>query len=220
MNRRSLVIVACLAVAVLGAALLIAHGRTAKSSARRHQVQPAVVGGGVDQARSQLKSLRVAPAGSLAGFSAALFVVKDLDGNGCLPRQDALIGAGHQVVVKPHCRIVSGTWYDPYGSPAALHLPARVATDQVVSLREAWQSGADRWSAAERQKFASDASALQPMPAAEAAQKAGRDPAGWRPAMRAAWAQYAITWVRIKSAYGLSVDPAELRILKLMLGEQ
>jgi hypothetical protein len=82
----------------------------------------------------------------------------------------------------------------------------------VVPLREAWESGANSWSAARRASFARSASAhsadvgLSPKANAD---RADRDPAQWLPASAQRCA-YVAKWIAVKKAWNLTADPAEV----------
>lgn len=54
-----------------------------------------------------------------------------------------------------HCRVVAGTWVDPY-TGVRLNVPARVQIDHVYPLAEAWRNGADQWTQRRRIAFAND----------------------------------------------------------------
>jgi hypothetical protein len=81
----------------------------------------------------------------------------------------------------------------------------------VVSLREVWESGANKWSAARRASFAQSASVRSAdvgLSAKANAERADRDPAQWLPAPSQRCA-YVAKWIAVKKAWSLSADPAE-----------
>jgi hypothetical protein len=88
---------------------------------------------------------------------------------------------------------------------------AAVKTPPVVPMREAWESGAFAWSSGRRNRFLNDAAVRATtagLTTAADVQRAERDPAAWLPAVDAR-CTYVARWIAVKSAWGLSVDPAE-----------
>jgi hypothetical protein len=89
--------------------------------------------------------------------------------------------------------------------------PGRVDVDHTVALAEAWDSGADRWDDAQRDRFAADPENLTLLTdKINQGAKGDNDPAGWLPA--GPWrAEYLAAWTDVKRDHGLSMDPAEVR---------
>lgn len=86
----------------------------------------------------------------------------------------------------------------------------------VVSVREAWESGANSWSAARRAAFIADpaVSATDIGLSKQAnAQRADRDPAQWLPAPAQRCA-YVAKWIAVKLAWSLAADSAEVARLR------
>ena len=93
----------------------------------------------------------------------------------------------------------------------------------VVTLREAWESGAWSWNAAKRKRFmndVADTSVLAVVATASVARRNGTDPARWLPAGTKNVCTYIDGWVRIKSRWGLSADIRELTAMKIALMRQ
>lgn len=89
--------------------------------------------------------------------------------------------------------------------------PGRVDVDHTVALAEAWDSGADRWDAAQRDRFGGDPENLTLLTdKINQGAKSDNDPAEWMPA-RTKVAEYLTAWTSVKRDYGLSMDPAEVR---------
>jgi len=98
---------------------------------------------------------------------------------------------------------------------------AAVKTPPVVPMREAWESGAFAWSSGRRNRFLNDAAVRATtagLTTAADAQRADRDPAAWLPAVDARCA-YVARWIAVKSAWGLSVDPAEAGRLRAVAAQ-
>lgn len=128
-------------------------------------------------------------------------------------RRDATPGS---VRLGPHCRVLTGRWVSPYDG-ATLTDPTQMQIDHQVSLKQAQQSGARVWTAAQRVAFANDERNLVATSATSNIRKGDRDVAHWRPTQRKAWCDYATAIVHVKRAYRLSVDPAEKAALTSML---
>lgn len=82
----------------------------------------------------------------------------------------------------------------------------------VVPLREAWESGANSWTASRRASFARSAAARAAdigLSAVATADRADRDPSQWLPAPARRCA-YVAKWIAVKKAWNLTADPAEV----------
>lgn len=93
-----------------------------------------------------------------------------------------------------------------------------VDVDHAVALAEAWDSGADEWSAAKRDQFAGDTANLTLLTDNLNSSKGSEDIAEWLPPYDAAVDGYVTRWVNVKSTYDLSVDQAELDALLRLTG--
>jgi len=99
----------------------------------------------------------------------------------------------------------TGTWLW-YAKREAVHV---VTFDYIVSLADAWASGASTWSSTQRAEFANDPEELLTTSTAAVAAKAGRTSDGWLPANPAERCSYVAQQIAIKSAYLLTVTEAE-----------
>jgi hypothetical protein len=181
-----------------------------------------------NDALSLLRSLTVAPPRSMAGYSrdefphwasdAASFGWREPDGS-CDVRDAALIRDGQGVQIDADCSITSGTWLDPY-TGRTLANSFEVDIDHVVSLANAWRSGASSaaWSTADRGAYANDPEALLSTDAGANRAKGDKGPEAWKPPNRDYWCKYARRWIWIKSDWHLTVNPAEKSSLREMLG--
>ena len=112
-----------------------------------------------------------------------------------------------------HCVVTEGTLVSPY-TRAVIHfvrgpLSAQVQIDHVVALGDAWQTGAQSWTAARRQAFANDPVELLAVDGSSNEAKGDADAASWLPPNKAFRCTYAQRQVTIKAKYGLWVTPAE-----------
>jgi hypothetical protein len=93
----------------------------------------------------------------------------------------------------------------------------------VVTMREAWESGAWSWNAVKRKRFmndVADTAVLTAVSATSTTQRSGTDPARWLPASTKNVCTYIDGWVRIKSKWGLAVDVREFTAMKNVLNQQ
>jgi hypothetical protein len=86
---------------------------------------------------------------------------KDVDRNGCDTRNDILQRDFNTAIFKPgtgDCKVIGGTWIDPYSNESYTFSepPSGAQIDHVVSLKNAWQMGADQWDDQTRTEFAND----------------------------------------------------------------
>lgn len=157
----------------------------------------------------------------------------DLDRNGCSARQDILVRQAVQLrvgYIRSHgstCKeALSGTWVDAYTGAritiANLKDGAQAATlqiDHIVSLYEAWVSGAKRWTPAQRLVFAQDVAAPELWAVAGSVNfgKAYRGADSWTPPAPALRCRFATAYVVVKVKYDLTVTAAERASLSTML---
>lgn len=160
-----------------------------------------------------------------AGYQRALFPHwLDVDGDGCDAREQVLRRDSTSLPqVDPfRCFVVAGDWVSPYDGVATSDR-TRVDIDHVVALKEAWDSGAWAWTAAQRTAYANDTSDPRTLRATSAASnrsKSDKDPSNWLPPRAAFRCTYVAEWVAIKARWGLSMDESEFgRVRKLLNSE-
>ncbi|MEY2421066.1 MAG: hypothetical protein QOI95_1133 [Acidimicrobiaceae bacterium] len=152
-----------------------------------------------DTLLTTLASLTVEPEHARTGYNRDLFPHwDDVDHDSCDTRCEVLSAQ----------RRTDGSWlseWDGYitSNTSELHV------DHVVALAEAWDSGADRWTAAQRDEFADFAPNLLAVTASENLRKSDSDASEWFPARSEANCLWSSTVVRVKAQWSLSVDPAE-----------
>lgn len=141
----------------------------------------------------------------------------DIDRNGCDTRNDILRRDLFAVEIRAGtygCLVEGGTLNDPY---SGRQLPFErgwdtsilVQIDHVVSLSNAWQSGAQFWRPRLRERFANDPLNLLAVDGPLNAQKSDGDAATWLPPDRSYWCKFVSRQVAVKAKYGLSVTPPE-----------
>ena len=120
------------------------------------------------------------------------------------------------------CVVLTGTLLDPYtGTTIAFvrgrHTSRFVQIDHVVSLSNAWQTGAQQLGEQQREEFANDPLNLLAVDGRANAQKGDGDAATWLP-RKAFRCQFAARQVAVKSRHQLWVTPPERDALARILG--
>ncbi|MFG3356221.1 HNH endonuclease family protein [Streptomyces griseofuscus] len=165
-------------------------------------------------ARSYLSQLTVA-AEDRTGYSRDKFPTWiTIEGN-CNTREYIIKRDGTNIVTNSACTATSGSWYSPYDG-ATWTSASDVDIDHLVPLAEAWDSGASKWTTAQRQAFANDVTRPQLLAVTDNVNqsKGDQDPATWIPSRTAYDCTYVRAWVQVKYYYNLSVDPAEKTALQ------
>ena len=175
----------------------------------------------------ELDRLRVAGRGPMTGYSRVRFGPpwEDTDRNGCDTRNDILRRDLADVRLKPGshgCVVLSGTLHDPYSGRSMAFERGEstselVQIDHVVSLGNAWQSGAAGWSDAKRLAFANDPLDLRAVEGTLNQQKGDANAASWLPPNKAFRCTYVARQVSVKTAYQLSVTAAEKAAMQRVL---
>jgi hypothetical protein len=137
--------------------------------------------------------------------------------NGCDTRNDILRRDLHVAVVKAGtfgCVASSGLLDDPYTSRPITFVrgaatSSRVQIDHVVSLGDAWQSGAQQLTARQRQNLANDPLNLLVVDGSANQQKSASNAASWLPANRAFRCRYVARQVAVKIKWSLWMTAAE-----------
>jgi hypothetical protein len=138
----------------------------------------------------------------------------DVDRNGCDTRNDILARDLTDVVLSGRCTVLRGHLAEPYTGAAVQFVrgndtSALVQIDHVVALSNAWQTGAQQLSAAQRMSLANDPLNLLAVDGRANAQKSDGDAATWLPGVKSFRCAYVARQVSVKATYGLWVAPAE-----------
>ncbi len=170
-------------------------------------------------ATSVLETLPVKGRAPKTGYSRDQFGAAwaDVDHNGCDTRNDILARDLVHTAVKPGtrgCVIASGVLDDPYTGRVidfrrGERTSAAVQIDHVVALSDAWQTGAQRLSASQREQLANDPLNLLAVDGPSNQQKSDADAATWLPANKAFRCQYVARQVAVKTRYALWVTRGE-----------
>ena len=167
--------------------------------------------------RTAVSNLPVA-AETRSGYDRAKFqgwIDADRD---CRDTRDEVLAAESLVSVRG-CDIQTGRWRSYYDG-AVTRDSSAFDIDHVVALAEAWDSGARRWTAATRSRYANDLGDSRTLVAVSASSnrsKGDRDPAEWMP--RLAKCRYVQQWVAVKIRWRLKVNGAEKTALSRRASE-
>lgn len=172
---------------------------------------------------SLLSTLDVKPEKS-EGYTRSMFKHwSDLNRDGCTTRESVLRrdATSKFAPVKPEstCKVTNGVWFSVYDGVYE-YSSSSIDIDHVVSLSEAYRSGAYKWSTVMKQKFANDESDVRSLRAVSKSSnrsKSDKDPALWLPSRVAYTCTYISDWVAIKARWSLSVDVKEYAKLRAML---
>lgn len=141
----------------------------------------------------------------------------DTDRNGCDTRNDILARDLTDETVKPgtnNCVVTSGILTDNYTGTTTNFVRGQdtstdVQIDHIVSLRDAWQKGAQQLSPEERKELANDPLNLMAADGPTNSAKGYKDAATWLPPNRAFRCEYVVRQTAVKAKYGLWVTHAE-----------
>ena len=135
----------------------------------------------------------------------------DTDRNRCNTRDDVL--AAWMIDTKTDgCEVTEGQLVDPY-TGAHITNPIQVDIDHVVSLGDAWRSGAARWTKERRTEFANDVRHLVPVSASANRSKGDKPAEKWLPPDAVYHCDYALIIIATKHAYRLTVTAEERNAL-------
>jgi hypothetical protein len=145
--------------------------------------------------------------------------------NGCDTRNDVLRRDLTGVTLKPGsngCVVLTGTLADPYTATSiaftrGVATSTEVQIDHVVALSNAWQTGAQQLSPAQRVNFANDPRNLQATQGSANEQKSDGDAATWLPANKNYRCTYVARQIEVKAAYRLWVTAPEKSAMERVL---
>lgn len=173
----------------------------------------------VGEARDKLAKLAVKGRAPRTGFDRDRFgpAWADVDRNGCDTRNDVLKRDLRDEKFRPgthDCVVVSGVLDDPYSGKTisfrrGQDTSSEVQIDHLVPLSDAWQKGAQQWTAAKRKEFANDPLNLLAVDGPLNGQKSDSDAATWLPPRRAYRCAYVARQIDVKARYDLWVTSAE-----------
>jgi hypothetical protein len=170
----------------------------------------------VTTVKQMLAALSVKPEVSSGYVRAKFKHWIDADKDSCDTRKEVLISESTvKVTTGSSCKVTSGKWKSSYDGTVTTD-PSTFDIDHFVPLKEAWESGANRWDTATRTAFANDLSyggSLIAVTASSNRSKSDRDPQNWMPTKSSYHCKYVATWIAVKYRWQLSVNTAEKTFL-------
>ncbi len=158
---------------------------------------------------TQLESLRIEPEYEATPYDRSEFPHwDDEDGDGMNTRLEIL--SLEKVDNVGWYSRWDGEWYAGEGGLSA----PRFDIDHIVSLKEAWRSGADEWSASDKDRFADDMLNLTAVTASSNRSKGAKDASEWLPSEASGKCYLVIRVIQVKTKWSLSIDQDEYTALK------
>ena len=121
------------------------------------------------------------------------------------------------------CTVLSGLLLDPYSGASIVFqrgiASSDVQIDHVVSLSNAWQTGAFRWTDSKRALFYSDPLNLLAVAGYLNSQKGDGDAATWLPPRRAYRCEFVARQIAVKSKYELWMTAPEAKAMQDILAK-
>lgn len=203
-----------------------------KPSTKTSRPRPSSTSANSSPALTALGELPVKGRAPKTGYDRAMFgqawsddVTETYGHNGCDTRNDILRRDLTGVVIKPgtnDCVALSGTLSDPYTGRSipfarGQATSSAVQIDHVVSLSNAWQTGAQQLTVEQRQNFANDPLNLLAVDGPSNAQKGDGDAATWLPPRKVYRCDYVARQVAVKAKHNLWVTPPEKGALHRIL---
>lgn len=177
-------------------------------------VETPVVVAEPDLAMTVLEQLPVKGRAPKTGYTRAQFGDGWARQGNCDTRNIILNRDLTNVTVGENCKVLSGTLDDPYTGQQILFTrgettSADVQIDHVVALSNAWQTGAQQLSEAERQALANDPLELLAVDGKANQNKSAGDAATWLPPNKPFRCQYVARQIAVKAKYRLWVTAPE-----------
>ncbi|KFF58331.1 hypothetical protein JF66_19355 [Cryobacterium sp. MLB-32] len=146
----------------------------------------------------------------------------DIDRNGCDTRNDILARDLTGIVTSGSCRVLTGTLQGPYtgktiGFERGSSTSSLVQIDHVVALSNAWQTGAQQLTQAQRVSLANDPLNLLAVDGPTNSSKGDGDSATWLPPQKSYRCAYVARQISVKATYGLWVTAAEQQSMTRIL---
>jgi hypothetical protein len=151
----------------------------------------------------------------------------DVDRNGCDTRNDILKRDLTSIIYKPstqNCVVASGTLVDRYSGETINFVRGNVTSmevqiDHVVALSNAWQTGAFKLSADQREELANDPLNLFAVKGRLNSQKGDGDAATWLPPLKSFRCAYVAQQIAVKAKYSLWVVAPEKAAMSAILAK-
>jgi len=213
--RRVIVIV--LSLIGLGATILLATPPVVENAIQTAVPAPTVAQTG--SASKALETLAVKGRAAKTGYARTQFGSGWSTTNGCDTRNIILHRDLQNPVVDEECAVVSGTLNDTYtGTVIEFEKgSSSIQIDHVVALSDAWQTGAQQLTRAERIQLANDPLELIAVQGDANQQKSDGDAATWLPSNTSFRCEYVARQIAVKQKYALWVKEAEKQAILAVL---
>lgn len=179
----------------------------------RFENEDAIAGASKVKAATLLKKLKVSGE-SRKSYSRSKFKHwTQKKGTGCNTRVAVLKAESKRKVKIRSCKVYGGKWVSAYDGKKFTN-PSKLDIDHMVPLKEAWESGAYKWTSSTRQAYANDTgykNSLVAVSASSNRSKSDKDPTKWMP--KKSKCAYTANWISVKYRWGLTVDKAEKKKL-------
>jgi len=176
-----------------------------------------------EQILGRLATLEVRGRDPRSGYDRGQFGDGWTEKGECDTRDLILIRDMTEEVVDQKCEVQSGVLDDPYTGRHINFIRGpktsdEVQIDHVVSLSNAWQTGAQRLTKQRRVELANDPLNLLAVDGPTNNKKGDGDAATWLPPQRDEWCDYVGRQVLVKDNYGLWITPPEEKAMRRILG--
>lgn len=131
----------------------------------------------------------------------------------CQNTRNEVLTSESKKKVTGRCAVKTGRWVSAYDQKV-ITKASKIEIDHVVPLVEAWVSGAKKWDADTRRRFANDLGehrALAAVSVSSNRAKGDQDPAAWLPEHKVC--AYITNWTVVKTRWGLSASRQEKQTL-------
>jgi hypothetical protein len=165
-------------------------------------------------ALSVLDTLPVKGRAPKTGYTRTQFGNGWATSGGCDTRERILQRDLVDMMISDGCKVMSGLLHDPYTGKdirftRGVDTSSAVQIDHVVALSDAWQTGAQQLTAAQRQQLANDPLELLAVDGSANLQKSDGDAATWLPSNKSFRCQYIARQIAVKIKYTLWITQAE-----------
>lgn len=120
------------------------------------------------------------------------------------------------------CSVAKGEWVDVYSGRTMTDAQAEIQIDHMVPLREAYDSGAYKWTFKERCLYGNYLGYRNHLVAAsgeENNEKSAKTPEDYMPSNPSYQCEYLKDWLKIKSYWGLSLAPEEMKAIRKLVDD-
>ena len=211
MRRRAAVWIIAVLTIISGTPATAAHAASAGA---------ATSAGHLMSSRYLLNHLQV-QGGHYEAYLRSKFELWTAHANGCDTRDLVLIrDAVRKPTVGPGCYLTNGKWRSPYDGLVTTN-PTKIQIDHVVPLAVAWGSGAYRWNADTRKRFANDLGTRYDLLAVSAHTNEAKGDSGpdqWRPPLGGFDCRYMTDYTGVLWRWQLTIDRTEKNFLASHLG--